>query len=1501
MATPGSGVMDNQMAVMQSGGTQPMSGTISLSNLIDLIIQRTYHELTVLSELLPRKTDMERKIEILQFANRTRQLFVRLLALIRWTNSASKVDKCARISSFLNTQQYLFVETADMLSRLARETLVHARLPSFSLPCAVDVLTTGSYPRLPACIREKIIPPQPITPQEKSETLRRISQIIEHRVVMTDLQHHMCKPTIDGGRVKFRVDHEFEVTLTLMGEGAGIPWRLLDIEMLVEDPESVDGRQALVHSLQINYIHQIIQSRLIDSPRPLHDLYNTLHSFCQSLQLEVLHSQAQSLIRQRLGEYVRVEEYALGKSLVLSYWRVTIKKEGRPYQQQYKLTVHVDEADSSKPLQITHFPQIQGSERTNIPHCIQNDQLSIEKYLVQTVQVRSHAKLKDLEIELRLIVSAPCIVRGSPSVLYVPVLSVDCLDSEMLSIAVDVMKGSFLVSLALSENSLTSEIEHCLNADRKDLRQLLTNLRCWLMLERCRRSLQHLQVSCYDRLPLVNQSMVSQGSSSNLNPSEGGSTGGQTSGVVRGSAQPLDGLSKHKLFVKLPLQTDYYLVVEVVEVKDKRPKSCEYRYHLLKVKGEEGGETGGTSLDGTQEQEQQLFIRVDHMVQLDTALSTRGTASQLLQDWLNKERGDALTRKRKLLFEVDATDLPSSHIDSVDKRNRLDNNTTTTTTSVSYLVPQLTHLVALCTERLPLVALADELERCGVAHSGIQVDGDGVGLSLSLTEAPPCSLDNAKAARSLKSSLFSFTFRMLRRERAVWQVEIVLTNAPIRSTALSEQGSEQRVYLSFDKVGTEPAHKIINWVLEEWNSLAQLYSAVLNFAHYYNTDVDLQKDIEVKSYAYKRLTLAYGPNKSFVVHIGYVISEHRFNVSFGTLGHASTSNCHSLVATYLQRELDRTKSISKLAKTLKDSWFVLMTLGKLNTIPVIYIKSKPTLPQPTFTVLPESAVHYRVMYRGQNCLDVRVHSSRTVMIRDGGFSVFDSGKAVDGINPIPGLQSFLSQFVDETVSSSQARRLSTVEDDNPPSPVGMDTLESLLAMPALGGNVQGDRRGAGGMHRADMIITPSPSSLISQSPGNPSGLPVPSPSSSFNVPAPSPGSLAALHMTSPAGQFVSPQGMLDGGSPYPSSSGLIMPSPGQRNWPNSPSGPPSVTSRMGGTDLMGNIPGLHSPQQGLAQPTSLRVLPQRSWAASIPTVLSHDALERLLSPSPAAQVGGASVSQATPIECCPLERFLGCVYLRRHMLRIVQSEESITLLPGSEHGIIMFKVESGLHFQVGLNPTTMQSLRIKITPLPEYSAMPWDTEELLILEKFFDAKVSCPPYKPNPMLAFMLLVRVPQRILKDFIQIMKIELMPDRAQYRWTVNWCLTLPYGWPLVAADHSMGANAVVVAKKILFVLQLTRDTTPSQQQQQSVGGGQGGSGGPADPPQSVMVPILYDMASNVTSMMDQKSSMFMTQLHVSIAGVLKRFSDMHPKTASNESSIYPAIRDLLTVLSG
>lgn len=82
----------------------------------------------------------------------------------------------------------------------------------------------------------------------------------------------------------------------------------------------LDGK-ALVHSLQVQYIHHLIQNRLVDNPAPLREVYNYLHFFCQSLQLEVLYSQTLRLMRDRLDDHINVDEYIPGKCLTVSYWR----------------------------------------------------------------------------------------------------------------------------------------------------------------------------------------------------------------------------------------------------------------------------------------------------------------------------------------------------------------------------------------------------------------------------------------------------------------------------------------------------------------------------------------------------------------------------------------------------------------------------------------------------------------------------------------------------------------------------------------------------------------------------------------------------------------------------------------------------------------------------------------------------------------------------------------------------------------------------------------------------------------------------------------------------------------------------------------------------------------------------------------------------------------------------------------------------------------------------
>ena len=190
--TPG-GAGGGLDVVAPSGGAGGAAGgpggsnSISLGVLMDFIVQRSYHELMVLSELLPRKTDMERKVEIFNWASKTRMSLIRLLGLVKWaSNSCSKVEKCNSIMAYLDRQSALFMETADRMATMARETLIKATLPNFALPAAVEVLTTGTYTRVPKCIRDKILPIQPISAIEERKVLLKVNNIIIIRYFIAD-------------------------------------------------------------------------------------------------------------------------------------------------------------------------------------------------------------------------------------------------------------------------------------------------------------------------------------------------------------------------------------------------------------------------------------------------------------------------------------------------------------------------------------------------------------------------------------------------------------------------------------------------------------------------------------------------------------------------------------------------------------------------------------------------------------------------------------------------------------------------------------------------------------------------------------------------------------------------------------------------------------------------------------------------------------------------------------------------------------------------------------------------------------------------------------------------------------------------------------------------------------------------------------------------------------------------------------------------------------------
>ncbi len=112
----------------------------------------------------------------------------------------------------LSQQSGLYVDTADQLVQLVRSTLVNAwydvlylgcekpdfnflvhscSAPNFSLAPALDVLITGSYPRLPLCIRDRIIPLPPLDGEETQQAHTLLNCAIRRRLLRETIPERM--------------------------------------------------------------------------------------------------------------------------------------------------------------------------------------------------------------------------------------------------------------------------------------------------------------------------------------------------------------------------------------------------------------------------------------------------------------------------------------------------------------------------------------------------------------------------------------------------------------------------------------------------------------------------------------------------------------------------------------------------------------------------------------------------------------------------------------------------------------------------------------------------------------------------------------------------------------------------------------------------------------------------------------------------------------------------------------------------------------------------------------------------------------------------------------------------------------------------------------------------------------------------------------------------------------------------------------------------------------
>ncbi|XP_050673487.1 mediator of RNA polymerase II transcription subunit 14 [Leptidea sinapis] len=1048
----------------EAGGAR--GGSISLGLLIDFIVQRTYDELTVLAELLPRKTDMERKIEIYKFSARTRQLFVRLLALVKWASSATKVDRSAHIMAFLDKQALLFVETADVLARVARETLVHARLPTFHMAAAVEVLTLGTYSRLPAVIRERLVPPPSLTPGERRSTLKALAHIVRQRLTTASLPCDVRSLKVENGRATFTVGQEFSVSLTVMGDGPNMPWRLLDIAILIQDNETGEGKP-LVHSSQLNWLRGVAQARL--AAAGLNGALTALRFFCRSLSLELLYTQTLRLCRDRLAKHLQVDKYIPGQKLQVSYWRELGCELG------YRVIVGAE----GESLSVWHVPALAGGERVAAaltPHAP-----SMERLLAHTVHVRSRQRLNDLKVLLNDL-GVECTVGGWPCVLACSVVA-PCLRAEQLLVSVGAHGGRLRARVpAYPATPRVNDLANALAAaDLKTLRPLLTQLRFWLVARRCEKTLQHLPASVCEHLPFLH-----------------------------GVDHPLNKLSPDRLYVTLHRHTDHILVVEMKEVASgctattssstNSGSACSVAlcFHLAGARRCTPDECEDESANvNASPAIARAYLKLHSLVELDTFTLTHGPFTPL--DTAGMQPG-----KRKL---------SPNAARAVRVRQP------------AYFLPELAHVVAAADERVPFVNLAQELSNRGVTHGGVGPEWGGSALGMRIVALPRPEGAPEHAALALRSRLLAATIRLTTKNQArVWTAEIVFHGSPIRTPNPKEQGERRCVYLQYE-LGTD-AGRTADAFLADWAAIVHLHTLLHDFMlRPVQERETLWQGVCIRSYTYRSLVVGFGSGQRATAVLQWSAATHRYTLA--TPAHQPAANAHHLLHHHLDAYINCKKDLMSFGVVLRETYAPLLALSRLPTLPQLGLHHVRTLmPTPTFTLLAHSWRKIRVIYAGAYSLEIGIRGGNVVTIRDGSYSKFDRSSVVDEFAPAQGLKTFLSRYVDDNISA----RLLAEDDNPPspisPMPPGglrfpgpltppqPHTPHSAPLTPHPASPAQ-HQMGGGSFNLTSPpagAVSASPASPLAPSPLAPAASPHPPPTSPFtawpaspSLPRPSPG------------------------------------------------------------------------------------------------------------------------------------------------------------------------------------------------------------------------------------------------------------------------------------------------------------------------------------------------------------------------------------------------------------
>ncbi|KAL9653047.1 hypothetical protein ABK040_015561 [Willaertia magna] len=289
--------------------------------------------------------DLLKKQILFQHFQETRERFIRLLILTRWAKKSKKIlDKYNEVTSAMERKSNAFAMAADTLLFVSRN-IQSLREPVFDLPTAIDVLTTGTYPRLPYLLQQtrNMIgddSEDKFTEKDKERALNRLTDLIRMKLLQCTIPNNMFVNKLENGQVNLIGENEFSIILTLQQKpnnnlntnsftnDVKYFWKIIFLQLLVNE-EGVTVSP--IYDELVFKLANVLQKRLlyldetdVNAP-PLVDMYQIIHSVTTRLTMDILSRQARKLQFQKWGSDVITcdtfnEQVDQELSLTITYW-----------------------------------------------------------------------------------------------------------------------------------------------------------------------------------------------------------------------------------------------------------------------------------------------------------------------------------------------------------------------------------------------------------------------------------------------------------------------------------------------------------------------------------------------------------------------------------------------------------------------------------------------------------------------------------------------------------------------------------------------------------------------------------------------------------------------------------------------------------------------------------------------------------------------------------------------------------------------------------------------------------------------------------------------------------------------------------------------------------------------------------------------------------------------------------------------------------------------------